>query len=266
MKIIKTLPIVLLLLLCEASFALKPSASYRYNPLKSGLVEELRLPTPDGAELNVWHLHGDESFHPIIISESDAGNMGDWLHLALSLQSYGLDVWLYDYRGFGSSSGFEIQQPYLFYTEFITDLSTVVSHAYASTGQTPVLYGLSMGTIIVEEYLKHHDVPVCAAIFDGYVCSPSVWKERLSEKGKNIAIPEDYIEDTSGKILSIPRMYIFARQDDLSRYEDLPDRKGRHVKTATFDCGHLEAFFTHREKYLRKVVHFIDKSAVSANN
>ena len=54
--------------------------------------EVLRIETKDGISLNVWDLPSADPGTPIIISQSDSGNMGDWLFLGLYLQAYGLDV------------------------------------------------------------------------------------------------------------------------------------------------------------------------------
>lgn len=78
----------------------------------------------------------------LIISQSDAGNMGDWLYLGLYLQAYGLDVWMYDYRGFGESEDFTIVQNQLFHLEFIDDLAAVCEHVHTKTGKAPVLMGM----------------------------------------------------------------------------------------------------------------------------
>ena len=112
--------IILTLLIGLQSYAIKPTRAYSNTPSKMELEHEvLRIETKDGISLNVWHLPSADSGTPIIISQSDAGNMGDWLYLGLYLQAYGLEVWMYDYRGFGESEDFPIVQNQLFHLEFI---------------------------------------------------------------------------------------------------------------------------------------------------
>ena len=246
-----------LLAFYDISHAIKPSATYKYTPKELGVqFEEMRINTKDGASLNVWHLPSEGSDHPVIISGSDAGNMGDWLYLGYYLQYYGVDVWLYDYRGFGSSSAFEIKQPYLFYTEFITDLFSVVEYVHSASGKTPILFGISMGTIIVEEYLKRAETTVCAAIFDGFVHDPFVWKERLAAMGKTIIIPNDF-NCMTGNVTTFPRLYIVAKNDTLSKKEDIPDKNINHVWIKSFKCGHIEAFFKYPKQYTRLIYKFV---------
>lgn len=63
-------------------FAINPQKEYSVPIEERGRnFEELKVETDDGFKINVWHLPSDTQGVPIIISESDAGNMGDWVHL-----------------------------------------------------------------------------------------------------------------------------------------------------------------------------------------
>ncbi len=82
------------LLLCQPLIlsAINPQREYSIPIEERGKnFEELQVETTDGFKINVWHLPS-ENGTPLIISESDAGNMGDWVHLWRFLQLYGIDV------------------------------------------------------------------------------------------------------------------------------------------------------------------------------
>ena len=116
----RTTLILILLTSTVLSYGIKPTRTYSNTPEMMELEHEtLRIETEDRVSLNVWHLPSTDPGTPIIISQSDAGNMGDWLYLGLYLQAYGLDVWMYDYRGFGENEDFPIVQNQLFHLEFI---------------------------------------------------------------------------------------------------------------------------------------------------
>ena len=71
------------LLLCQPLIlsAINPQREYSVPIEERGKnFEELQVETTDGFKINVWHLPS-ENGTPLIISESDAGNMGDWVHL-----------------------------------------------------------------------------------------------------------------------------------------------------------------------------------------
>ena len=148
--------------------------------------------------------------------------MGDWVHLGRFLQLYGIDVWLYDYRGFGASSDFSIERNQLFHTEFVSDLSAVSNYVYYRTGKVPYLMGISMGSLIVDEFLKKTDIPVNGLIFDGYVGDPNKWVKRLKQlKGKTVNIPNGYVY-SKPKRRKVKILYIVATEDSFSLPEDIP--------------------------------------------
>ena len=86
----RALIISILILNAITLAAIKPNRVYSYTPDKLDLTyEEFKVKTDDGFTLNVWHLPSEGEGTPVIISQSDAGNMGDWLYLGLYLQAYG---------------------------------------------------------------------------------------------------------------------------------------------------------------------------------
>lgn len=250
------------LLLCQPLIlsAINPQREYSVPIEERGKnFEELQVETTDGFKINVWHLPS-ENGTPLIISESDAGNMGDWVHLGRFLQLYGIDVWLYDYRGFGASSDFSIERNQLFHTEFVSDLSAVSNYVYYRTGKVPYLMGISMGSLIVDEFLKKTDIPVNGLIFDGYVGDPNKWVKRLKQlKGKTVNIPNGYVY-SKPKRRKVKILYIVAAEDSFSLPEDIPYRKSKDTQIKTFDCGHIMAFWDNTMDYVTAIVDFINRT------
>ena len=253
----RTLIISILLLNAITLAAIKPNRAYSYTPDKLDLTyEEFKVKTDDGFTLNVWHLPSEGDGAPVIISQSDAGNMGDWLYLGLYLQAYGLDVWMYDYRGFGQSDDFKIVQNQLFHTEFIQDLEAVSGHVYQKTGKYPALLGISMGTIIVNEYLRIAEIPVSKVVFDGYVADPSAWIDKLEANGKKVILPDGY-KNRKYRQKNHDALFIVSEKDAYSTLSDIPKAgKGKQV-IKTFDCEHTSGFFRYPEEYTTAVVEFL---------
>ena len=253
----RTLIISILILNAITLTAIKPNRVYSYTPDKLDLTyEEFKVMTNDGADLNVWHLPSEGEAIPVIISQSDAGNMGDWLYLGLYLQAYGLDVWMYDYRGFGESDDFAIVRDQLFHLEFVNDLDAVTGHVYRKTGKSPALLGISMGTIIVNEYLRIADIPVSKVIFDGYVADPRAWNEKLADNGKTVTLPEGY-KNRKYRQKNNDALFIVSEKDAYSTLSDIPKAaKGTQV-VKTFDCEHISGFFRYPEEYTTAIVDFL---------
>ena len=243
-----------------ASYAINPTRTYSNTPVKMELEHEvLRIETKDGMSLNVWHLPSSETGIPIIISQSDAGNMGDWLYLGLYLQAYGLDVWMYDYRGFGESEDFNIIQNQLFHIEFTEDLAAICDYAYSKTGKVPALMGISMGTIIVNEYIRKADIPVSHLVFDGYVADPQKRIDKLAENGKIVMLPKGY-KNREYKQKNRNTLFIVAEKDQYSIVADIPKGNAdmQHVKV--FDCEHISGFFKQPVEYTETILAFLNNN------
>ena len=252
--------LILTLLIGLQSYAIKPTRTYSNIPSKMELEHEvLRIETKDGISLNVWHLPSADPGTPIIISQSDAGNMGDWLFLGLYLQAYGLDVWMYDYRGFGESEDFPIVQNQLFHMEFTDDLTAVCEYVYSTTGQAPVLMGISMGSIIVNEYLRKSDVPVSHLVFDGYVADPQKWIYKLVKNGKEVRLPKGYKKRTY-KQKNTNTLYIVAEKDRYSTEADIPKGKDNMLQVKVFDCEHISGFFKYPIEYTESISAFLNNN------
>ena len=256
----RTTLILILLTSTVLSYGIKPTRTYSNTPSKMELEHEvLRIETKDGISLNVWHLPSADPGTPIIISQSDAGNMGDWLYLGLYLQAYGLDVWMYDYRGFGESEDFPIVQNQLFHLEFTDDLTAVCEYVYSTTGQAPVLMGISMGSIIVNEYLRKSDVPVSHLVFDGYVADPQKWINKLAENGKEVTLPNGY-KNRKYKQKNRNTLFIVAEKDQYSTEVDIPKGNADMKLVKVFNGEHISGFFKHPVEYTETIVSFMNNN------
>ena len=252
--------LILTLLIGLQSYAIKPTRTYSNTPSKMELEHEvLRIETKDGISLNVWHLPSADPGTPIIISQSDAGNMGDWLYLGLYLQAYGLDVWMYDYRGFGESEDFPIVQNQLFHIEFTEDLAAICDYAYSKTGKVPALMGISMGTIIVNEYIRKADIPVSHLVFDGYVEDPQKCIDKLAKNGKVVMLTKGY-KNRKYKQKNRNTLFIVAEKDQYSIVADIPKGNAdmQHVKV--FDCEHISGFFKQPVEYTETILAFLNNN------
>ena len=84
-----------------------PSAAIIETPEAAGLEHrELDLPTDDGERLGAWWIGAaTDSLGHLLLCHGNAGNIGDRVLHAALLTTAGFDVLLFDYRGYGRSSG-----------------------------------------------------------------------------------------------------------------------------------------------------------------
>jgi fermentation-respiration switch protein FrsA (DUF1100 family) len=84
-----------------------PSRAVGETPGGAGLnYSELRLDTADGERLHGWWIAAQtDSLGHLLLCHGNAGNVGDRVLHAALLTAVGFDVLLFDYRGYGRSSG-----------------------------------------------------------------------------------------------------------------------------------------------------------------
>lgn len=122
-----------------------PDKKYTEQPQDYGLTpEEVSIPTPDGQTLTGWFLPAHESKGTILFSHGNAGNISGRLFKAAGWVTRGYSVLLWDYRGYGKSSGV-IQSD----RELAEDSRLVMEwllHEKKIPASAVLLYGESIGT------------------------------------------------------------------------------------------------------------------------
>ena len=137
-----------LLYLSTPMYSLNPSKEYKVKPEKYGMVyKEEKITTKDNASLNAWFFDTPKkTTNWVIISGSGDGNMADNIEICGQFLSAGWNVCMYDYRGYGSSSSFDIDADTYIYPQFLTDLNAVADYLRKSRAITKFdLYGQNIG-------------------------------------------------------------------------------------------------------------------------
>lgn len=129
--------------------ALEPVREYAVKPDEFGIdYEVIDIPTSDGLSLKGWlYKPRGQSSKAIILSHSGEGNMADLIEIASNFVTLGYYVITYDYRGFGESSDFNINNNFYIYAQFEFDLNAVIDYTkrYLSRARTVHLWGVGMG-------------------------------------------------------------------------------------------------------------------------
>jgi pimeloyl-ACP methyl ester carboxylesterase len=153
----RVLLLVLLLLQTASAFAIKPMAKYWARPDTLGLkYQDLTLTTPDHVHLAAWLIEptagAPDQHTTVVVAGGDSGNMASNIFPAATLAAAGYRVLLFDYRGFGHSDAFAIDQNYLYYPEFATDTRAALAEARRRSPRQRVgLMGFSMGSLVGSE-------------------------------------------------------------------------------------------------------------------
>lgn len=113
-------------------------------------TEEIWFTTADNLKLNAWFLHAPQpSKGTVLYSHGNGGNLTFVRGVAQDLVQHGLDVFIYDYRGYGRSEGSIPSEAEMYADgdaayEFLTKTRGIPAEKLA-------IYGLSLGTTVSTE-------------------------------------------------------------------------------------------------------------------
>lgn len=210
------------LYLITQSFAINPEINYPYKPESFGIKNYSTnfITTKDNIKLISWHfrpLKKLSSKITVIIACGDSGNMSYSLFYVKKLLDMGVQVVTFDYRGFGKSGPFPIDNNYLYYSQFVDDLRAVIQHTKkrSSNSEKIGLMCFSMGTIITTLVAGLEKMDFIIA--ENFVCNPDKVVKRLdSINQRKFLLPKNNPSDFESLVnkISCP-MLLFVSQIDL---------------------------------------------------
>ena len=242
-----------LLFATTMAWASKPLADWIGTPDSVGLrYKNLTLNTPDHVRLAAWLVAPvadvPDQHTTVVVAGSDWGNMSYSLDQARALAAAGYRVLLFDYRGFGHSQAFAIDQSRLYYPEFATDLGAALAEARRQSPRQRVgIIGFSMGTILGAKVAATTRCDFL--ITDSYVANPQalVAHYQRVRPERPVTLPAEAA--TYARVaprVSCPWLLIAGTQDQAAPLADSlatarAARPGQRREVLPVPCGHLGA-------------------------
>ncbi|MFT7037170.1 MAG: putative alpha/beta hydrolase [Cyclobacteriaceae bacterium] len=226
------------------SMGLNPLKEYKTTPAKINLkFEEGNIQTSDGASLAYWYFPSARITNKlIIVSHNGDGNMGNNLSRIKALLSFGFNVLCYDYRGFGASSDFTIDDETYLYAEFYSDFEAVYNYAVNNYGKKLYLYGWGIGATITNT-IGYNKPNTYTIISDGSISQFTDMPSRFKKINSRMSIHKDVLstyKDPYTTFGSAPSpnfrgiLFIVGSNDYLLTTQDMEDLK-EQVKTGSQD-------------------------------
>ncbi|NBC02534.1 MAG: alpha/beta fold hydrolase [Bacteroidetes bacterium] len=135
--------LLIFMYLFQSKLIFLPSSDLVVTPSEAGLqAEDVWIETSDGERLHGWHLTNELTEYIVVLSHGNAGNISNRIDIAKFLQEAGVSVLIYDYRGYGQSSGKPSEEG------LYRDIEAVVNFLKTDEGyseQQMIMYGRSMG-------------------------------------------------------------------------------------------------------------------------
>lgn len=138
--------------IANSTFAMKPDRQYPFTPFSCNIIhKEITIVTQDSVKLLSWFIPAQDTNEivlpdskkiaqpkaraymqsadkkaTIVICDGDAGNMAPGIMIGYNLYTSGYNVLLFDWRGFGASQIWKINQDMLCLTEFLMDYAAAI--------------------------------------------------------------------------------------------------------------------------------------------
>lgn len=271
----KLILVIAVLCISHFSFALKPSKEYKSLPTEYGMTyEERTIETPDKIRLKGWFFKpAAESRKLMVISDDGEGNMADNLEIVAQFLSLGYNVLTYDYRGYGQSDDFPVNQDFFIYSQFSQDLLGVIDYCHKKHVTLELnLYGIGIGAgLSIGAGANKSEVR--RVIADGtYVTLETMKKKVLEKTGKEVKMPLLYDKYYMEPLYAMTEkgkhlygvFYIVGETDPLLGPDDIkPLIKANSSKSYVYKVPGVENvqnFSSNKNDYFDQIKRFIEKT------
>ncbi len=253
-------------------YSLNPTRDYKEYPDKYNIkFEEKKAKTKDGFNLNVWVLPATvKTSKTVLFAHNGEGNMADYIQRLSYFLSLGVNVIAFDYRGFGKSDDFKIDNNMYIYPEFIDDMNAMIDFCRNTYVGSLYVYGFGVGAGLAIG-VSWHRPEVTKIIADTPFMTLEGLEKKFSALGNGMIVPlagyekkyEPFytIDNPKGKILT-QLLIIIADKDWLMTVDEMNKFKKKNTKTTTeiFIIKGLDGkdnFTPDKTRYFSKITPFI---------
>lgn len=233
-----------------------PSAELEGDPSEVGLdYQDINLRHPDGPRLHGWYIPAEAAVGTVLFCHGNAGNISHRLESIRALHELGLNVCIFDYRGYGKSSGRPDEEgtyrdARLFYDYLL------------ETGRREneiILFGRSLGGAVAIELAKRVSprALICEAAFTSTVEMAGLLFPALPAK---LFVVDRYESIRKVADLTLPKLFVASREDEL-----VPLAMGRRLYRAAGEPkeffqvrgGHADGLVVDGARYRRRLRNFL---------
>ncbi len=237
-----------------------PTREYAVTPMDVGLeFEDLTLETSDGVAIAAWYVPHAAAKGSVIFCHGNAGNISDRLESLKLLHRAGLNVLIFDYRGYGRSEGRPTE------TGTYQDAESAWTYLVQVKKQSPdqiVLFGRSLGGAVAIELAGRH-TPAALVVESTFTSLLDIG--RIHYPFLPVRWLLTYRYDSLSKVPGIgcPKLFIHGREDEL-----IPLANGRALFAAAArpkefletPGGHNTGGFTYSPAYTAKLAGFLNRA------
>ncbi len=234
-----------------------PSSELEATPDVIGLpYEDVYLSTSDGVRIHGWWVPSEDGAPALIFCHGNAGNISHRLELINILHRLGLNVFIFDYRGFGRSEGRPNEEgTYL-------DAEAAWRHLREDRGIEPekiVIFGRSLGGAVAIELAKRREAGalIAESTFTSTVDMGRIVFPFLPVR---LMVTNEY--DSISKVggLALPKLFIHSQDDELVPFEmgkQLYREAAEPKEFAVISGSHNDGYLVSEPDYSKAIADFL---------
>jgi fermentation-respiration switch protein FrsA (DUF1100 family) len=240
-----------------------PDRSLQLRPEMLHLTHrEVYFNSQDGKMLHGWFFPQNKETPVILFSHGNAGNISDRLHNIRLLLDKGLQVFIFDYRGYGQSSGNPSEKG--IYLDGLAAYDYLVQRESVPPERI-ILFGRSLGAAVAIEVALNRNVR-SMIIESGFTSTKEMAGTMFPFSLVSRLLPANYNNlEKIGKV-RIPKLIIHGDSDEI-----VPFAMGKRLFEASKEpkyfyalkgAGHNDTYVVGGEAYFRKIAAFARDSRI----
>lgn len=226
------------------------------TPEEIGLdYEEINIMTADGIRLSAWFIPSEESRAVLLFCHGNGGNISHRLEKIMILNRLGLDILIFDYRGYGKSSGRPSEDG------LYIDAEAVYDHMVNERKLPPqkiIGYGESLGGPVIIDLASKKKMRGII-IEDAFTSVMDMAKEHFPFI-PTFVLKSGYNSLEKIKNVSIPKLILHSINDEIVPFEQgqrIFEMASQPKDFVELRGGHNDAFIVSREIYSSGIDRFV---------
>lgn len=233
-----------------------PTREHGQTPDVVGLeYTDIALVTPEGIDLHGWFFPHDNAHQILLFLHGNGGNISHRLEKVRILHERNMAVFIFDYRGYGRSTGKPCEKG------LYLDAETAYHYLIDELGVPPgeiIVYGESLGTAVAIQLAADHQIK--ALILEGVLSSVRDMAHKLYPFLPAVIFKDQFNSIKKISSAAAAKLFIHSRNDEI-----IPLRFARKVYDAASQPkvfveiygGHNTAFLDSRTHYIAAIDSFL---------
>lgn len=236
-----------------------PGREIESTPADIGLeYESLQLETEDGMRLHAWFIPAAQTGPAVLFFHGNAGNISHRLDSIRIFHTLDLDVFIFDYRGYGRSTGKPSEQG------VYRDAEAAWRHLTETRGIDPhriILFGRSLGSAVAA-WLGARTRPGAVILESPFTSVPDMAAKLYPLAPVRLLVRLEFNTLAVVQDIHAPLLVLHSRQDEI-----IPFSHGKKIYEAARESkrfielrgGHNDGFIVTGDAYVYGLRAFIDE-------